>query len=348
MTALHLNHWLGCDDFMNGPHFLDELLVLIEGQRLCAVRQSLLRLVVNFDDQSVGADGDTRASQRDNHVVLARAMRWIDDDRQVRDPANRGNRREVQRVARVLRERAHAALAKHDVIVAFRHDVFRRQQPFVQSCRQSAFEQHGQMRSPDAPQKGKVLHVARADLNHVSVTLNQIHAVFVERFRHDLQTVRFANLCQNLQSFFAQSLESVGRGPGFKSTAAKEARAAAPHGFGYRKSLSMTFDRAGSGDDRQLISANRSVADAHDTLLRTEIKRDQFVRLANAYSIGHARQVFETRRIDSSLVAGDADGGAGRARHRVRFESQFGNDFTDVRNLRVSGVGFHYDQHANY
>ena len=61
--------------------------------------------------------------------------------------------------------------------------------------------------------------------------------------------------------------------------------------------------------------------------------------------VGDTRQVFEARRIDCALVAGDPDGGAGGARHRVGFESQFGNDVTDVRNLRVGGVGFHYDQH---
>ena len=105
----------------------------------------------------------------------------------------------------------------------------------------------------------------------------------------------------------------------------------------------MTFDRAGSGDDGQLVSANRGVADAHDGLVGAQVERDQFVRLADANGIGHARQVFETRRIDGALIAGDPDGGAGRARHRVRFESQFGNDVTDVRNLRVGGVGFHYD-----
>ena len=185
-------------------------------------------------------------------------------------------------------------------------------------------------------------------MNHVAVTLNQIHAVFVERFGHDLQTVRFANFRQNLQSFFAQSLESIGRGPRFKSTAAKEPCAAAPHGFGNRESLSVTFDRAGAGDDCQLVSANRGVTDAHDCLLWTEVQRDQFVRLADANGVGDTRQVFKTRWIDCALVAGDPDGGAGGARHRVGFESQFGNDVTDVRNLRVGGVGFHYDQHNDY
>ena len=100
---------------------------------------------MNFDNQSVGADGDARASQRDNHVVLARAMRWIDDDRQMRDAANRGNRREVEGVARVLRERAHAALAEHHIVIALRHDVFRGEQPLIQRRGQAALQQHGQM-----------------------------------------------------------------------------------------------------------------------------------------------------------------------------------------------------------
>ena len=55
--------------------------------------------------------GHARARERNYHVVLARAVRWIDYDRKMRDAPNRGNRREVEGVARVLCKGPHAALA---------------------------------------------------------------------------------------------------------------------------------------------------------------------------------------------------------------------------------------------
>ena len=103
----------------------------------------------------------------------------------------------------------------------------------------------------------------------------------------------------------------------------------------------MALDGARPGDNRQLVSANRGVAHPHDGFLRAQVEPDKFVRFADANGIGHARQVFKARRIDCTLIARDADGRAGRARHRVRFESQFGDDVTDMRNLRIGGVGFH-------
>ena len=46
------------------------------------------------------------------------------------------------------------------------------------------------------------LDIARADLNHVAVTLHQIHTSFVECFGNDFQSVDIAHFSQNLQALF--------------------------------------------------------------------------------------------------------------------------------------------------
>src|SRR5260370_4781459 len=114
-------------------------------------------------------------------------------------------------------------------------------------------------------------------------------------------------------------MEREGRGGRLKGPAAEEPGAAAADGFSYRETLSMTFDRAWPGNDRQFIAADRSITHANDGFLRTKIKRDEFIRLADPNRFGHTRQVLKTRRIDGRLIAGDANGRAGRAGHRVRF-----------------------------
>ena len=105
----------------------------------------------------------------------------------------------------------------------------------------------------------------------------------------------------------------------------------------------MAFDSAGPGNNCQLVSADGGIAYPDDGFLGPQIKRDQFIRFANANGLGDTRQVFKTRRIDRALVTGDTDGRAGSARHRVRLESKFSDDVTDIRNLLIGGVGCHYN-----
>jgi len=45
-----LDDRLGCDYFMNGSHFLDQLIVLFQSEGLSAIGQGLIRLIVNFYD----------------------------------------------------------------------------------------------------------------------------------------------------------------------------------------------------------------------------------------------------------------------------------------------------------
>ena len=85
----------------------------------------------------------------------------------------------------MLRERAHTAFAQDHIVIAFSHDVFRCEQPFLERCSHAALQQHRQPGSARALQKREVLHVASADLNDVAALLNDVDMRFLGRFSYD-------------------------------------------------------------------------------------------------------------------------------------------------------------------
>ena len=68
-------------------------------------------MIVNFDHEAVRPDCHTGARQRRDHVGVAAAVRWINDHWQMGNAANRRDRREIEGITRVLRERSHASFA---------------------------------------------------------------------------------------------------------------------------------------------------------------------------------------------------------------------------------------------
>ena len=87
---------------------------------------------------------------------------------------HRGDEAEVERVARVIRECAHAALAENHVVISLAHYVFRSHQKFFERSRHPAFQENGQLRSACAAQKREVLHVASANLDAIGVLAHGI------------------------------------------------------------------------------------------------------------------------------------------------------------------------------
>src|SRR2546421_2238521 len=266
----------------------------------------------------------------------------------MREPPNGWHGRKVERVARVLRESANTALAEDHVVVAFAHDVLGGEQPFVERGGESALQEHGQARATGAFKQSEVLHVARAELDHVAVAFHEIDAVLVERLSYDLQTVSLAHVCENLQALFAETLKGIRRSARLKRTAAKEAHARTTHRLGHSERLCATLNRTGAGDDGQLFAADGRIADAHDGLFGFQIERDQFVGLAHADRFGDAGQILEVARIDRALIAGDADGCALLAGHRMRAKAQVLNDAHHIRDLAFGRIRFHNDKHKKF
>src|ERR1700694_1259335 len=74
-------------------------------------------------------------------------------------------------------------------------------------------------------EQGKILHVARADLDDVGVFFDEVEAFVVDGFGDDAEAKLFADLHENFQAGFAETLEAVRGSAGLVSAAAKEPRA---------------------------------------------------------------------------------------------------------------------------
>ena len=99
---------------------------------LHAVGERFFGLVVNFDEETVGADGDCGERQGKYFVALAGAVGRIDHDRQMAAALDGRHDGEIQRVARKIGESSDAALAERDLIVSFGQDVFGSHQELVE------------------------------------------------------------------------------------------------------------------------------------------------------------------------------------------------------------------------
>src|ERR1051326_944006 len=164
---------------------------------------------MHFDHQAIGTDGNTGSGQRRNHVIFPSSVRGSNDNGQVRDPAHGGDGGEIEGITRVLSEGTDTTFAQNDLVVSFSHNVFRRQKPFFQGGGHAAFEQNWQLGTADPAQKRVVLHVARADLDHVRVFFDQVDSWFVQSFANDFQIKFLPNLHQNFQSLLAQTSKGV-------------------------------------------------------------------------------------------------------------------------------------------
>ena len=90
----------------------------------------------------------------------------------------------------------------------------------------------------------------------------------------------------------------------------------------------------------QLIASDGGIPNSHDCFFRTQIKRDQFVGLGDSDDVRDARKVFEMPAVDSTLVAGDANGCSRRAGHRMRPQPDFLDQFTTASTSCAEALGF--------
>src|SRR5512141_179054 len=98
---------------------------------------------MHFHQQAVSSNSNSSTRKRCDLVALASAVAGIDQDREMAQTLHRRNYAEVERVARVVGEGAHATFAECDIIVAFAEDVFGGHQKFLERGRHAAFEEHG-------------------------------------------------------------------------------------------------------------------------------------------------------------------------------------------------------------
>ncbi len=149
-----------------------------------------------------------RVSGRTRSRSAARVRR-VHDDRQVRQPLGHRDGTDVEGVAGGGLEGADAALAEHDVEVAALGDVLGGHQPFLDGGAHAPLEQHRLGRGAHRLQQREVLHVPGADLQHVGVGGDQVHAGRVDHLGHDREPGLGAHVGEDLQAGFAQALVRV-------------------------------------------------------------------------------------------------------------------------------------------
>src|SRR5216683_2533886 len=191
------------------PHLFGEFGKFLGQNRLHAVGESLVRLVVDFHQQSIRANGNGCARERQDFVAFAGAMAGVNQDRQVTASFHRRHDGQIQRVARVIGESADAAFAQHHAVISLGEYILRGHQEFIERGRHPPLQQYRLFGPSGALQQGKILHIARANLDHVRVFLDQIQALVVDGLGDNPKSEFLAHLRQNLQPRLAQSLKTV-------------------------------------------------------------------------------------------------------------------------------------------
>ena len=123
-------------------HLLHHLCKFFRLERLFAVRNGVRGIGVHFDDKPVRARGDSGARDCRDVISMTRRVRWIENDGQMREIFQHGNRVDIGRVARGRFECADAALAQDDLFVAAREEVFGRHEQFFDGGAETALEQN--------------------------------------------------------------------------------------------------------------------------------------------------------------------------------------------------------------
>ncbi len=209
------------------------------------------------------------------------------------------------------------------------------------------FSRTGLLRASSALEQRKILHVAGADLDHVSVFLDQVERLVIDGLGDDLHAELLADVGHDAQAFFAESLKSVGRSARLVGSAAEKLGSGAMHALGRGEGLFAGLDAAGASHNRESWTADGrgGAGKGDDRVVLLDVAANQFVGLRNADDFLHARHFFERAVFEFALVAGDADGGAGGSGHGMRPEAEGFDFLANGADLIFSRVRLHDDEH---
>src|SRR5258708_6748597 len=302
---------------------------------------------MDFNQQTVSAHGNCGARKRQDLVALSGPVAGINHDRQVAQALYRGHDAEVERVARVIGKSPDAALAQDDLVIAFAHDIFRGHEKFFERGGHATFQQHRLARLARFFEQGKILHVARANLDDVSVFFDEIERFVVNGFGHYAHSVALANFRHDLQRFEPQSLKCIRRCAWFVSSAAKEARTSLRHLLSHRKCLLPRFNGARSSDNSDVTTAKTCVGagKTDNSVVFFYVAADQFVGLGDVDNFLHAGHLFQTSGFHRALISSYANSGPLLTRNGVSAIAKSLDFFADRAHLLFRCVCAHYDQH---
>jgi hypothetical protein len=142
-------------------------------------------------------------------------------------------------------------------------------------------------------------------------------------------------------------LKAVRGSAGLVGAAAEQAAAGFGDALGDGEALKFGFDGAGASNHGDMLAADEDVAkgsgNAKDGVFFLGVAADELVGLADRDALDYSGQGFEDAEIDSAIVPGDANGGAGGAGNGVSFEAEAFDALADGPDLLFGGVRLHDD-----
>jgi hypothetical protein len=300
---------------------------------------------VHLDDDAVRAHRRPGNGEWPAEGPVARAVRRVHDDGQVRPLADDRHGRQVERVARGGLEGADAPLAEHDVGVARGEDVLGGHEPLLDGGREPALQEDGRAALPDGLEEDEVGHVPRADLEHVHVALEDLHVGRVGDLADDRQARLLARLGEQLQAFDTQALEGVRGRARLEGAPAQERGALALHPAGRGQELLTGLDGTGAGHDHERsTSTDLDPAPRHARAIGVVLGAGELVGLADADALldaGHDLHVADALHADAHHAHHDAL----CAHHDVGLQALVGDGLADRVDLLLLRLGAHDDDH---
>ena len=205
----------------------------------------------------------------------------------------------------------------------------------------------GHARAAGLGQQRVVLHVARAELDHVGDLDDRLDVAGVHQLGDDRQAGLRLRLGEQAQPLLPEALEAVGRGARLVGAAAEQARAAGRHEPGRGQRLVARLDGARPGDQAEVLAADPAALDLdHRAVARLQLGRRELERLEDRDDLLDAVVTLEPEAGDVLAVADGAD-----HRHllpaRGMGTSAAGLDpGDDGRHLLLGGRRFHHDHHG--
>ena len=184
--------------------------------------------------------------------------------------------------------------------------------------------------------RGKILRVARADLQDVGVLGDELHVALGQHLGDDAQVVFLGRHLQQPQALLGQALELIGRGAGLERAAAQEGRAAGLDRLGGGHELLLALDRAGAGHVAELFpGADLLPVDLDDGVLAfAGLAADQLVALLDPVDVLDLRPGGEgLEGVVGVLVADGGDDGLHLAVDGAGLVAELGHlgdDFLDL------------------
>ncbi len=130
------------------------------------------------------------------------------------------------------------------------------------------------------------MHVAGADLNDVHILHHEIRLARGGHFRHDSHPGFLSDLREDLQPFFPESLERIGRGARLEGPSPEQYRPAAAYLAGDFEGPLAVLDGAGAGDDHQSVPPDGDIAHSDDGRVGVKLATHELVGLADGNHLG--------------------------------------------------------------